>query len=154
MHARFLMATLRIPVRVGVDGDLILLNEYSKIEIGEMDRPMTTKTNETIYSKVIDYLSREDEDLKEEQEEPIQKEEEQKEPIQTEEDQKDPLQEEEEEKEPIQKEEEQKDNEKEEEEREPPKYKFPYMKKSKKPINITFRAKNKSQNFTKKMYGL
>ena len=137
MHARFLMATLRIPVRVGVDGDLILLNEYSKIEIGEMDGPITTKTNETIYSKVIDYLARpreDEESIKEDEEEEESREEEPRE-----EEEAEPREEEEE---PI----------KEEEEREPPKYKFPYMKKSKKPMNITFRARNKSQNFTKRVY--
>ncbi len=152
MYARFLMATLRIPVRVGVDGDLILLNEYSKIEIGEMDGPMTTKTNETIYSKVIDYLAREEvqEPVKEEEQEPMQEEE--QEPVQEEEqesmqeEEQEPMQEEEQE--PVREEEQKYD------EREPPKYKFPYMKKSKKPINTTFRAKNKSQNFTKKMYGM
>ena len=109
------MAVVRIPVRVTSDGDLILLNDYSKINIEKMDE-ILRKTGDTIYSKVIDYL---DKAIKEEEEEVIKKEE---------------------------------TKEEEEEKTEPILYEFPYIKKSKKPLNATFRARLKSQNFTKKVY--
>ena len=122
------MAVVRIPVRVTSDGDLILLNDYSKINIEKMDE-ILRKTGDTIYSKVIDYL---DKAIKEEEEEEVIKKEETKE-----------------EEEVIKKEE---TKEEEEEKTEPILYEFPYIKKSKKPLNATFRARLKSQNFTKKVY--
>jgi len=131
MNEKYLMATIRIPVKISLDGELTLLNEYSKIEIEKMNEEtemLLTKTTDTIYSKVIEYLGMyiqvkntsiilEEEDKEEEDKEEEDKEEEDKE---------------EEDKEEM--------------------YEFPYMKKSKKPLNRTFRARFKSQNFTKKVY--
>ena len=116
MNEKYLMATIRIPVKISLDGELTLLNEYSKIEIEKMNEEtemLLTKTTDTIYSKVIEYLGMyiqvkntsiilEEEDKEEEDKEEM--------------------------------------------------YEFPYMKKSKKPLNRTFRARFKSQNFTKKVY--
>ena len=146
MNEKYLMATIRIPVKISLDGELTLLNEYSKIEIEKMNEEtemLLTKTTDTIYSKVIEYLGMyiqvkntsiilEEEDKEEEDKEEDDKEEEEKE---------------EEEKEEEEKEEEDKEEEEKEE-----MYEFPYMKKSKKPLNGTFRARFKSQNFTKKVY--
>jgi len=134
------MAVVRIPVRVTSDGDLILLNDYSKINIEKMDE-ILRKTGDTIYSKVIDYL---DKAIKEEEEEEVIKKEETKE-----EEEVIKKEETKEEEEVIKKEE---TKEEEEEKTEPILYEFPYIKKSKKPLNATFRARLKSQNFTKKVY--
>jgi hypothetical protein len=134
------MAVVRIPVRVTSDGDLILLNDYSKINIEKMDE-ILRKTGDTIYSKVIDYL---DKAIKEEEEEEVIKKEET-----TEEEEVIKKEETTEEEEVIKKEE---TKEEEEEKTEPILYEFPYIKKSKKPLNATFRARLKSQNFTKKVY--
>jgi hypothetical protein len=136
MNEKYLMATIRIPVKISLDGELTLLNEYSKIEIEKMNEEtemLLTKTTDTIYSKVIEYLGMyiqvkntsiilEEEDKEEEDKEEEDKEEEDKE-----------------------------EEDKEEEDKEEM-YEFPYMKKSKKPLNRTFRARFKSQNFTKKVY--
>jgi hypothetical protein len=135
MNDKYLMAVVRIPVRVTSDGNLSLLNEYSKITIEKMDE-ILTRTNDTIYSKVVDYL--ENFDVIEEKAKV--KEEEVKEEEVTEEEVKE--EEEEEEEEEV----------KEEEEAKPILHEFPYIKKSKKPRNTTFRARFKSQNFTKKIY--
>jgi hypothetical protein len=193
MNARYLTATLRIPVRISLEGDVTLLNEYAQISVGEMDGWKPTKTNETIYSKVIQYLSaeeddelgkvcekmeeelgkkekeekeetKEEEEIKEEEtkeEEKIKEEEEIKEEIEEEEDKEEETKEEEEikEKEETKEEEEEEIKEeetKEEEKKEEPQivmHEFSYFKKSKKPLNATFRARIKSQNFTKKVYG-
>ena len=142
MNARYLTATLRIPVRISLEGDVTLLNEYAQISVGEMDGWKPTKTNETIYSKVIQYLSAEEDDelgkVCEKMEEELGKKEK-------------------EEKEETKEEEEIKEEEtKEEEKKEEPQivmHEFSYFKKSKKPLNATFRARIKSQNFTKKVYG-
>ena len=113
MNDKYLMAVVRIPVRVTSDGNLSLLNEYSKITIEKMDE-ILTRTNDTIYSKVVDYLENFDviEEKAKVKEEEV----------------------------------------KEEEEAKPILHEFPYIKKSKKPRNTTFRARFKSQNFTKKIY--
>jgi hypothetical protein len=140
MNDKYLMAVVRIPVRVTSDGDLILLNDYSKINIEKMDE-ILRKTGDTIYSKVIDYL---DKAIKEEEEEEVIKKEET-----TEEEEVIKKEETTEEEEVIKKEE---TKEEEEEKTEPILYEFPYIKKSKKPLNATFRARLKSQNFTKKVY--
>jgi hypothetical protein len=202
MNARYLTATLRIPVRISLEGDLTLLNEYAQISVGEMDGWRPTKTNETIYSKVIQYLSAEEDDElgkvcekmeeeldkkekeeKEETKEEIEEEEEEikeeetkekeedkeeetkEEEIEEEEDKEEETKEEEEDKEEeIKEKEETKEEEeeikeeetKEEEKKEEPQivmHEFSYFKKSKKPLNATFRARIKSQNFTKKVYG-
>jgi hypothetical protein len=204
MNDKYLMAVVRIPVRVTSDGDLKLLNEYSKITIEKMNE-ILTRTNDTIYSKVVDYLNNvmqeskydlskydlsnddlsnddlsnddlsnddlsnddlsnddlsnddlsnddlsnddlsnddlsnddlsnddlSNDDLSKveegptEEEIPTVKEESAAEEVST----------------------------KVEERSKPIFYEFPYLKKSKKPINATFRARLKSQNFTKKVYG-
>ena len=129
MNDKYLMAFVRIPVRVTSDGNLSLLNEYSKITIEKMDE-ILTRTNDTIYSKVVDYLENFDvieEKAKVKEEEEVKEEE-------------------------VKEEEEEEEKEKEKEEAKPILHEFPYIKKSKKPRNTTFRARFKSQNFTKKVY--
>ena len=128
MNDKYLMAVVRIPVRVTSDGNLSLLNEYSKITIEKMDE-ILTRTNDTIYSKVVDYL--ENFDVIEEKAKVKEEEEEVKEEEVKEEDE---------------------EEEEEKEEAKPILHEFAYIKKSKKPRNTTFRARFKSQNFTKKVY--
>jgi hypothetical protein len=121
MNDRYLMAVIRIPIQINTDGELKLMNEYSKINIEKMEGDLT-KTGDTVFGKVVEYLERENIDVlvKEEplpvvQEEPLTK-----------------LKEE-----PVSKSQ---------------VYKFSCIKKSKKPINATFRERVRSQNFTKKVY--
>ena len=144
MNDKYLIAVVRIPVRVTSDGNLTLLNEYSKITIEKMDE-ILTRTNDTIYSKVVDYMEKfdaiEEEVLNEEKEKEEEKEEE-----------KEKEKEKEEEKEKEKEKEEVLNEEIEEEETKPILHNFSNIKKSKKPMNATFRARLKSQNFTKKVY--
>jgi hypothetical protein len=141
MNDKYLMAVVRIPVRVTSDGNLKLLNEYSKITIEKVDE-ILTRTNDTIFSKVVDYMDKfdaiEEEVLNEEKEE--EKEEVKEKAVKEKEEE----EEEEEEEEVLNKEK--------EEEIKPRLHEFQNIKKSKKPMNATFRARFKSQNFTKKVY--
>ncbi len=56
---RYLVATIQVPVKVSADGELTILNEYSKIEVDEADEDVSKleKTGETIYDKVIEYVA-------------------------------------------------------------------------------------------------
>ncbi len=119
MNDRYLMAVIRIPIQINTDGELKLMNEYSKINIEKMEGDLT-KTGDTVFGKVVEYLERENIDVLV-QEEPVV----QEEPLTK-------LKEE-----PVSKSQ---------------VYKFSCIKKSKKPINATFRERVRSQNFTKKVY--
>ena len=166
MNEKYLMATIRIPVRISLDGELTLLNEYSKIEIEKMNEEtemLLTKTTDTIYSKVIEYLGMyiqlkntsiilEEKEKEEEEKEEEEKEEEEKEEEDKEDKEKEEEEKEKEDKEDKEKEEEEKEEEDKEDKEKEEMYEFPYMKKSKKPLNGTFRERFKSQNFTKKVY--
>ena len=127
MNDKYLIAVVRIPVRVTSDGNLTLMNEYSKITIEKMDE-ILTRTNDTIYGKVVDYMDKFD--AIQEEEEVLNEEKEEEDVKEEEEDVK----------------------EEEEEEIKPILHNFSNIKKSKKPMNATFRARLKSQNFTKKVY--
>ena len=130
MNDRYLMAVIRIPIQINTDGELKLMNEYSKINIEKMEGDLT-KTGDTVFGKVVEYLERENIDVLV-QEEPL--------PVVTEEPiVQEPLEE------PLTKL-------KEEPISKSQVYKFPCIKKSKKPINATFRERVRSQNFTKKVY--
>ena len=121
MNDRYLMAVIRIPIQINTDGELKLMNEYSKINIEKMEGDLT-KTGDTVFGKVVEYLERENIDVLV-QEEPL--------PVVQEE--------------PLTKL-------KEEPISNSQVYKFSCIKKSKKPINATFRERVRSQNFTKKVY--
>jgi hypothetical protein len=56
---RYLVATIQVPVKVGADGELTIMNEYSKIEVEEAEEDVTAleKTGDTIYDKVIEYVA-------------------------------------------------------------------------------------------------
>jgi len=131
------MAVIRIPIQINTDGELKLMNEYSKINIEKMEGDLT-KTGDTVFGKVVEYLEREnidvlvqEEPLKEPLEEPLPVVQEEPLPVVQEE----PLTKLKEE--PVSKSQ---------------VYKFSCIKKSKKPINATFRERVRSQNFTKKVY--
>ena len=137
MNDRYLMAVIRIPIQINTDGELKLMNEYSKINIEKMEGDLT-KTGDTVFGKVVEYLEREnidvlvqEEPLKEPLEEPLPVVQEEPLPVVQEE----PLTKLKEE--PVSKSQ---------------VYKFSCIKKSKKPINATFRERVRSQNFTKKVY--
>ena len=145
MNDRYLTAVIRIPIRLSLEGGLTLMNEYSKITIENIEEDLT-KTGDTVYGKVVEYLESESHEDTQKEEEVLQKEEE----VQQKEEE---VQQKEEE--VLQKEEEVQQKEEEvlqKEEEVQQLYKFPYLKKSKKPLNATFRARVKTQNFTKKVY--
>lgn len=57
---RYLVATIQVPVKVSADGELTIMNEYSKIEVDEADdfgALTLEKPGETIYEKVIEYVA-------------------------------------------------------------------------------------------------
>lgn len=57
---RYLVATIQVPVKVSTDGELTIMNEYSKIEVDEVEDVSALtqeKTGETIYDKVIEYVA-------------------------------------------------------------------------------------------------
>jgi hypothetical protein len=143
MNDRYLMAVIRIPIQINTDGELKLMNEYSKINIEKMEGDLT-KTGDTVFGKVVEYLERENIDVLVE-EEPVVQEEPlpvvQEEPLPVVQEEPLPVVQEE----PLTKL-------KEEPISKSQVYKFPCIKKSKKPINATFRERVRSQNFTKKVY--
>ncbi len=109
---KYLTATIKVPVRINAEGELIVLDNYAEISI----EPLTTEPRETfdsIYEKMIEYVQHNpgyltsivDEGLNENHV----------------------------------------DN-------NPVLHRFPYFKKSKKPLNATFRNKGTKHNFTKKNY--
>jgi hypothetical protein len=124
----FLIATIKVPVKVNSDGKIITMDDYADISV----EPLTTeptKSFNSIYTKIIEYIHKNPEYLTsivhDEEETPI-------------------------------------EDTYEEEERDiedPPAHveesilhRFTYFKKSKKPLNISFRNKGIKHNFTKKNY--
>ena len=114
----FLIATIKVPVKVNSDGKIITMDDYADISV----EPLTTepiKSYDSIYTKIIEYIHKNPEylttivhDVEDEQEisEP---------PTHVE---------------------------------ESILHHFTYFKKSKKPLNISFRNKGIKHNFTKKNY--
>ena len=120
----FLIATIKVPVKVSPDGEIIMLDDYAEIRV----EPLTTEPRQTfdsISEKIIEYVHKNPEYLTSivqetetfdktfdetfSQEEAIEGE-------------------------------------------ESIFHRFAYFKKSKKPLNISFRNKGKKHNFTKKNY--
>ena len=110
----YLTATIKVPVRINAEGELIVLDNYAEINI----EPLTNEPNETfdsIYEKMIEYVQQNPgyltcivDESKSLNENPV-------------------------------------DN-------NPVLHRFPYFKRSKKPLNTTFRNKGAKHNFTKKNY--
>jgi hypothetical protein len=118
----YLTATIKVPVRINSEGELIVLDNYAEISI----EPLTNEPRETfdsIYEKMIEYVQQNPGYLT-----------------------------------CIVDESKSIDNEKPESETldesicEHIMHIFPYFKKSKKPLNTTFRNKGAKHNFTKKNY--
>jgi hypothetical protein len=129
----YLIATIRLPIKVSIDGNLYTLNDYVNITIEKMmDTPI--KSADSIHDKVVEYITSHPEyfkrrkcnfreiisDANEESvtEESIIKE----------------------------------NNVDKPELNQTLLHSFPYFNRRKKPLNITFRAKGKSRSFTKKHY--
>ena len=113
----FLIATIKVPVKVSPDGEIIMLDDYAEISV----EPLTTEPRQTfdsISEKIIEYVHKNPEYLTSIVQE-------------TETFGQD------------------KDN---NEGEESIFHQFAYFKKSKKPLNISFRNKGKKHNFTKKNY--
>ena len=116
----FLIATIKVPVKVSPDGEIIMLDEYAEISV----EPLTTEPRQTfdsISEKIIEYVHKNPEYLTSivQETETFDKTFDQEEAIEGE---------------------------------ESIFHRFAYFKKSKKPLNISFRNKGKKHNFTKKNY--
>ena len=116
----FLIATIKVPVKVSPDGEIIMLDEYAEISV----EPLTTEPRQTfdsISEKIIEYVHKNPEYLTSivQETDTFDKTFDQEEAIEGE---------------------------------ERILHRFAYFKKSKKPLNISFRNKGKKHNFTKKNY--
>jgi|LauGreDrversion4_2_1035121.scaffolds.fasta_scaffold214158_2 hypothetical protein len=110
----FLIATIKVPVKVSPDGEIIMLDDYAEISV----EPLTTEPRQTfdsISEKIIEYVHKNPEYLTC----IVQETETNGQAIEGE---------------------------------ESILHRFAYFKKSKKPLNISFRNKGKKHNFTKKNY--
>ena len=136
----YLIATIKLPIKVSVDGNLYTLNDYVNITIENMmDRPI--KSSDSIYDKVVEYISDHPEyfkrrkchfremvaDTNEMVAETNEMVTETNEMVAE-------------------------TNEIKTELNQTLLHSFPYFNRRKKPLNITFRAKGKSHSFTKKHY--
>lgn len=168
MNDRYLTAVIRVPIRLTLEGGLTMMNECSKITIEKMDEDeLFTKTGDTVFSKVVEYLERElggeegslqDEPLEDKpledkplSDKPLLDKPLEGKPLEDEPLDDKPLSDKPLEDEPLSDKSLEEDAQK-ARELEPKEIKFTYFKKSKKPMNVTFRERNKSQNFTKKVY--
>jgi hypothetical protein len=53
----YLIATIKLPIKVSIDGNLYTLNDYVNITIEKMiDTPI--KSTDSIYDKVVEYITR------------------------------------------------------------------------------------------------
>jgi hypothetical protein len=116
----FLIATIKVPVKVSPDGEIIMLDDYAEISV----EPLTTEPRQTfdsISEKIIEYVHKNPEYLTSivQETDTFDKTFGQEEAIEGE---------------------------------ESILHRFAYFKKSKKPLNISFRNKGKKHNFTKKNY--
>ena len=120
----FLIATIKVPVKVSSDGEIIMLDDYAEISV----EPLTTEPRQTfdsISEKIIEYVHKNPEYLTSIVQET----------------------------ETFDKTFGQDDtNGQAIEGEESILHRFAYFKKSKKPLNISFRNKGKKHNFTKKNY--
>lgn len=137
----YLIATIKLPIKVSVDGNLYTLNDYVNITIENMmDRPI--KSSDSIYDKVVEYISDHPEYFKRRKchfremlAETNEKTNEKTNEMVTETN------------EMVVE-----TNEIKTELNQTLLHSFPYFNRRKKPLNITFRAKGKSRSFTKKNY--
>lgn len=116
----FLIATIKVPVKINSNGEIIMLDDYAEIRV----EPLTTEPRQTfdsISEKIIEYVHKNPEYLTSivQETETFDKTFGQEEAIEGE---------------------------------ESILHRFAYFKKSKKPLNISFRNKGKKHNFTKKNY--
>jgi hypothetical protein len=153
----YLIATIKLPIKVSVDGNLYTLNDYVNITIENMmDRPI--KSSDSIYDKVVEYISDHPEYFKrrkcyfremlaETNDETNEKTNEKTNEMVTETNEM-----------VVETNDESNDetndetNEIKTELNQTLLHSFPYFNRRKKPLNITFRAKGKSRSFTKKNY--
>ncbi len=146
-----LMATIRIPIRVEPDGSFDMLDGYGEITIEKIEGEIPVETNVSLFSKLAEYMQSHPEYISE-----IIKEEEDEED-EDDEDDEDEDDEDDEEDEEEDDEEDDEDDEDDEEDvskinPETELHDFPYLKKSKKPLNTSFRSKPRSLNHSKKNY--
>jgi hypothetical protein len=132
--SKYLMATIRLPVRITREGNLMALHDYADIVVGEMIG-IPTKTSTSVYSTVVKYAEEHpsylekivlEEDLQERtcsSSEPLSSE-----PLSNES--------------PIIK----------DEKFAVELHEFPFLRRRQKPKNMTFRLRHRASNFTKKAY--
>ena len=126
----FLIATIKVPVKVNPDGEIIMLDDYAEISV----EPLTTEPRQTfdsISEKIIEYVHKNPEYLTSIVQET--------ETFNKTFGQDDTFDQDDTNGQAI-------------DEEESILHRFAYFKKSKKPLNISFRNKGKKHNFTKKNY--
>jgi hypothetical protein len=67
---RYVLANIKIPIIVNEDGLFDMLNEYTQTEITSLNQLPTIEEEDNLYKKIMDFLSKKDDDL---EEEPVQK---------------------------------------------------------------------------------
>jgi hypothetical protein len=144
-----LMATIRIPIRVDADGSFDMLDGYGEITIDKIEGEMPVKTDVSLFSKLAEYMQSHPEFISEIIKEDSNKEEEEE----------DDEEDDDEDDDNDDEDEDDDDDDEEEEDEEVSKispetelHDFPYLKKSKKPLNTSFRSKPRSLNHSKKNY--
>ena len=131
--SKYLMATIRLPVRITKDGNLMALHDYADIVINEMDR-VPAKTSTSVYDMVAKYA----EDNPAYLEKIVLEQTVFKEPVL---------------KGPEEKEDEQGNSSTTMDEKFAVElHEFPFMRRRQKPKNMTFRLRHRASNFTKKAY--
>lgn len=114
----FLIATIKVPVKINSNGEIIALDDYAEISV----EPLTFEPKQTfdsVYEKIIEYIHNNPEYLTS----------------------------------IVQNEKELDDEQNQDDEtNDTILHNFSYFKKSKKPLNISFRNKGTKHNFTKKNY--
>ncbi len=63
---RYLLANIKIPIIVNEDGLFDMLNEYTQTEITSLNCLPTIEEEDNLYKKIMEFLSKRDDDLEEE----------------------------------------------------------------------------------------
>jgi hypothetical protein len=68
---RYVLANIKIPIIVNENGLFDMLNEYTQTEITSLNQLPTIEEEDNLYKKIMEFLSKKDDDL--EEEEPVRK---------------------------------------------------------------------------------
>jgi hypothetical protein len=63
---QYVLANIKIPIIVNEDGLFDMLNEYTQTEITSLNQLPTIEEEDNLYKKIMEFLSKKDDDLEEE----------------------------------------------------------------------------------------